>query len=57
MAFEWHKHVGGLNQLETMQAKLESCSKGLKKWSRHIGQDRLKAIKEKSKAINLLQRD
>lgn len=47
----------GLNHLETIQAKLEACRKGLQRWSKNIDRDRAKAIKERSKALNQLQRD
>lgn len=41
--------------LESVQAKLEKCSKGLKRWSKNLDRERVKAIKEKSKELDLLQ--
>ncbi|XP_042974686.1 uncharacterized protein LOC122306319 [Carya illinoinensis] len=57
VATEWQKQMGGVNKLASIQTKLEACSKKLRQWSRHIDQDRSKAIKEKTRLINQLQRD
>lgn len=38
-----------MNMLESVQAKLENRSKGLKRWSKNMDSERAKVIKEKSK--------
>lgn len=43
--------------MDTLQAKLELCSKGLRKWSRNMNRDRQQAIKDKKETLNTLQRN
>lgn len=55
VATKWKKGIARRELLESVQAKLETCGKGLRKWSKNLDRERTKAIKDKSTLLAQLQ--